>query len=55
VIHFNATQAVLMGREYFAAYQRAMGLTAVVPSAKTSACNGTDLPGQTISQCSNGL
>jgi hypothetical protein len=55
VIHFNATQAVRMGHQYFAAYQRAMGLTTVVPSAKTEACNGTDLPRQAITQCSNGL
>ena len=38
VIHFNATQAVLMGHQYWAAYHRATSLGAVVPSAKTAAC-----------------
>ena len=40
VIHFNATQAVRMGHEYWAAYQSAIKLTQVVDSAKTKACNG---------------
>merc|ERR1711988_1360211 len=35
---FNGTQAVLMGHEYFRAYQRATELTSVVPSARTRAC-----------------
>ena len=38
VIHFNATQAVLMGHQYWGAYRRAVGLDTVVPSAKTAAC-----------------
>ena len=41
VIHFNATQAVAMGREYFEAYARAVALGVVVPSARTRACNRT--------------
>jgi hypothetical protein len=38
VIHFNATQAVLMGHQYYAAYQRALRVETVVPSAETAAC-----------------
>ena len=38
VIHFNATQAVLMGPQYWGACHRAMTLNTVVPSAKTAAC-----------------
>ena len=38
VIHFNATQAVLMGHQYWGAYHRAMTLDTVVPSAQTAAC-----------------
>jgi hypothetical protein len=38
VIHFNATQAVLMGHQYYAAYQRALKVETVVPSAETAAC-----------------
>lgn len=38
VIHFNATQAVLMGREYWAAYLRALRVDRPVPSARTKAC-----------------
>jgi len=41
VIHFNATQAVLMGYEYWAAFQRAATLQTVVPSARTLQCNKT--------------
>ncbi len=50
VIHFNATQAVQMGYEYFDAYKRAVALNTVVPSAKTQACNGTSAP--SVAQCS---
>ena len=39
VIHFNATQAVMMGHQYWAAYQRALMVTTPVASAKTAACN----------------
>ena len=39
VIHFNATQATLMGHQYWAAYHRAVKLEAVVPSARTLNCN----------------
>jgi hypothetical protein len=42
VIHFNATQATVMGHQYWAAYQRAVMLTSVVPSSKTSACKKMD-------------
>ena len=42
VIHFNATQAVLMGHEYWAAYNRALALERVVPSARTAACSPTN-------------
>lgn len=38
VIHFNATQATLMGHQYWAAYQRALTLTAPIASARTNAC-----------------
>ena len=38
VIHFNATMATMMGHQYWAAYQRALGVATVVPSAKTAAC-----------------
>lgn len=41
VIHFNATQAVLMGYQYWHAYQRAVQLEETVPSAITKACNRT--------------
>ena len=41
VIHFNATQATMMGHQYFSAYRQAMGLTSVVPSARTKACSTT--------------
>merc|ERR1719476_103710 len=40
-IHFDATQAVLMGYQYFDAYKRAVALDAVVPSARTQACQGS--------------
>eukprot|EP00040_Diaphanoeca_grandis_P017030 m.88369 g.88369 ORF g.88369 m.88369 type:complete len:330 (-) comp26188_c0_seq1:90-1079(-) len=39
VIHFNATQAVLMGHQYYSAYQRAVQVETLVPSAKTQACS----------------
>ena len=39
VIHFNATQATMMGHQYFRAYQQALKLTTVVPSARTKACS----------------
>jgi hypothetical protein len=54
VIHFNATQAVRMGYQYWDAYQSAMALTAVAPSAKTKACNASSsiaLPEQVIAKC----
>lgn len=38
VIHFNATQATLMGHQYWEAYQRAMGVETPVASAKTATC-----------------
>jgi len=40
VIHFNATQATLMGRQYWGAYTRATKLGTPVPSARTAACGG---------------
>jgi hypothetical protein len=40
VIHFNATMATMMGHQYWVAYQRALGVSTVVPSAKTAACKG---------------
>jgi hypothetical protein len=52
VIHFNATQATLMGHQYFAAYQRAVGVTTVVPSAKTQACGGP-ASSDTATQCTH--
>lgn len=42
VIHFNATMASMMGHQYWAAYQRALGVSTVVPSAKTAACKGSE-------------
>jgi len=38
VIHFNASQAVAMGHQYWRAYQRAVKLDAVVSSARTQSC-----------------
>ena len=38
VIHFNVTQATLMGHQYWAAYKKAVHLSTVVPSSKTAAC-----------------
>lgn len=40
VIHFNASQAVEMGHQYFAAFTRAVALSNPVDSAKTKACGG---------------
>ena len=34
--------ATIMGHQYWAAYQRAVAVTTVVPSAKTKACEGSD-------------
>ena len=54
VIHFNATQAVRMGYQYWDAYQSAMALTTVAPSAKTKACNASSsiaLPERVIEKC----
>ena len=48
VIHFNATQATLMGHQYWGAYQRAIKLGAVVPSARTAACGKTPTPAVTL-------
>ena len=44
VIHFNATQNVLLGHQYFEAYGRAAALHTLVPSAETLACNKTEHP-----------
>jgi len=52
VIHFNSTQAVLMGYQYWAAYQNAVKLTTTVPSARTQACGGSSL---TVDQCVSSL
>ena len=41
VIHFDATQAFLLGHEYWSAYLRALKLTAVVPNSETAACPGS--------------
>jgi hypothetical protein len=41
VIHFNATMAVRMGYQYWAAFQQALRLTHVVSSAKTAACGNS--------------
>ena len=41
VIHFNATQAVMMGYEYWHAYQSAIKLDTIVPSSRTWQCNQT--------------
>jgi len=49
VIHFNATQAVLLGYQYFEAYQRALTATSLVPSPLTLGCNSTLPP--SVSQC----
>lgn len=49
-IHFNATQATLMGHQYWAAYQRALRVTAVVPSGRTKACGDSASP-DTVTQC----
>ena len=38
VIHFNATQQTVMGHQYWAAYQRALGLGSAVPSSRTAGC-----------------
>jgi hypothetical protein len=40
VIHFTAHQAVTLGYQYWAAYQRAIQLTSVVPSSRTAGCSG---------------
>lgn len=48
VIHFNATQAVLMGHQYFAAYRRAVTVNEVVHSARTDACGTTS---RSVSKC----
>jgi hypothetical protein len=42
VIHFNSTMAVHMGHQYWAAYQRAINLEAIVPAARTRACTRDD-------------
>lgn len=39
VIHFNATQAIIVGHQHFRAHQHAIKLTTVVPSARTKACS----------------
>lgn len=60
VIHFNATQAVLMGYEYFDAYQRAVTVQTIVPSAKTGTCNRSSSIHRykhttaTVTQCAGG-
>lgn len=52
VIHFNATQQVLMGYQYWSAYHTALTLTKVVPSAETRACGNLTLPAAVeIDQC----
>eukprot|EP00026_Physarum_polycephalum_P013539 Phypoly_transcript_13951.p1 GENE.Phypoly_transcript_13951~~Phypoly_transcript_13951.p1 ORF type:complete len:286 (+),score=40.86 Phypoly_transcript_13951:101-958(+) len=43
VIHFNATQAVLMGYQYWEAFHRALNATNLVPSIQTKECD-TALP-----------
>lgn len=54
VIHFNATQATLMGYQYFDAYKRAVSLDSVVPSAKTKACGGVAKDELATAQCTGG-
>lgn len=44
VIHFTATQATLLGFQYWAAFLRAMALMQVVPSSATAACGGVQPP-----------
>jgi hypothetical protein len=43
VIHFDATQNVFLGFEYWRAFLRAAALTAAVPSQQTRACAGADV------------
>ena len=43
VIHFDATQNVFLGFEYWRAFLRATALTAPVPSAQTAGCPGADV------------
>ena len=40
VIHYDATQNILLGFQYWAAYLRALNLTSVVPSDMTKNCAG---------------
>tara|TARA_B110001452_G_scaffold131753_1_gene109451 strand:- start:3776 stop:4714 length:939 start_codon:yes stop_codon:yes gene_type:complete len=44
VIHFNATEATLLGHQYWAAYHRAVELETVVPSQRTLQCNKSAAP-----------
>lgn len=41
VIHFNATQAVIMGYQFWEAYQHAINLTSIVPNGPTILCNSS--------------
>ena len=51
VIHFTATQAVVMGYQYFSAYARAVLLPQVVVSPRTEACPGWAGGGGPVAQC----
>ena len=50
VIHFDATQAVRLGFEYFDAYLRALNVTSVVPSDATKNCAGS-VPQAPVASC----
>ena len=50
VIHFDATQAVRLGFQYWDAYLRAINLTSVVPSDATKACAGS-VPQPSVASC----
>ena len=41
VIHYDATQNIFLGGQYWDAYLRATALTAVVPSQQTQNCAGS--------------
>ena len=51
VIHFNATQAVRMGYQYWAAYQRAVEVRVPVASARTQACKKGAQQAQVATEC----
>merc|ERR1712187_125920 len=52
VVHFNATGAILMGYQYWIAYQRAVALNTIVPSHRTQACTrARSFSSNTHTQC----